>query len=649
MRININPFYSRASEAIGLDDRFIKLFSADILDIFNDRQIWDIVNIFRSSPGGGKTTLLRLFTPEILLNIKEKSKQKDEQSIEIFKRLASLNAYDEKGNPIVIGTLIPFTSEYSTLEYLTIEKAEKVRLFFALLNVRIVLSVLHSICAIKKIKFPDDLDKISIHQNPSKVGFNPLRNISDGKKIYDWCCSAEETISTEIDSIYLTTNDQEDKSNDLYSLQLLNPEYIKIEGQPITERILIMLDDVHNLSSNQREILMKSIVDKRPIVNVWLSERLRALSMEEIISEGNIANRDFNIITLEQFWNSKYDKFEKFTKSVAQKRLSTIIEGESTNFATYLSEEFDPESLQNWGKSLVELKKDIKEKFGRDSKYQKWIQSREEFDGDTVEQLIEWKSLEILLYRDSGKQQQTFAFDDVLNEDELEQQDGTDVKEAARLFLHKDSSLPYYYGISKVSRLSSCNIEQFLTISGKLFEVIVINHLKRISKSTSTTGINIAPKRQENAIKKLCDEKWKELDIRVPSAKEIKIFLDHIGEFCREQTYTKNAWNSPGINGIAITMHERNLLKEKALNDPSNEYHTLAKYIATCIAYNLIDFKLDYKCKGKLFMILYLNRLYCVKYKLPLNNGKFKERKLADLTKWATNNVTAYSNLKLNL
>ena len=30
-------------------------------------------------------------------------------------------------------------------------------------------------------------------------------------------------------------------------------------------------------------------------------------------------------------------------------------------------------------------------------------------------------------------------------------------------------------------------------------------------------------------------------------------------------------------------------------------------------------------------MILYLNRLYCVRYGLPLSNGKFKDLKLNDL------------------
>lgn len=649
MRVDINPFYSRASESIGLDDRFIKLFSPDVLEIFgsSSTQVWDIVNILRSSPGGGKTTLLRLFTPEILMSIKEKHRAKDEQAFEILKKLQLLNVFDAKFNPIVVGTLIPFTSEYSTLDFLNIDNTQKSKLFFSLLNVRIILSGLSSICKIHKLSFPEDLNKISIVQDPSKVGFNPLRLISNGKEIYDWACEAEERICNAIDSIYLTPDSSLEKATDLYALQLLNPGNIRIDGQPFRERLLIMFDDVHNLSANQRETLLNDIVNKRPAVNVWLAERLQALSMEEIISEGNVANRDFNIITLEQYWNKPHSNYEKFTKSIANKRLSTITEGEPTSLSTYLSEEFDVDSLKSAEKYLETIIERIKKRFGRDPKYVAWIKNKEEFEGEVFEKLIEWKSLEILLHRDAGKQQQMLQFEEVLDENELEHQDGSDVKEAARLFLNYEFHFPYYYGVSKISRLSSSNVEQFLTICGKLFENIVIEHVKKISRNNQTS-IHISAKKQELFIKRLCEEKWREMDIRVPGANNVKKFINNIGEFCKEQTYTPNAWNSPGINGVAITMSDRNMLKDKALMDESHQYHDLAKCIATCIAYNLIDFRLNYKCKGKFLMILYLNRLYCARYGLPLANGKFKERRLTDLREW-TKITTPTKNYKLGL
>ncbi len=633
MRVDINPFFSRTSQSIGVDDTFIKLFSPDVLDIFDDsKPVWNIVNIIRSSPGGGKTTLLRLFTPEIILRIK--NRQKDEsQLLEIYKKLKMLGVYDKHDNPLVIGTMIPFTNEYSTLEYLNINEGEKKHLFFSLLNTRIILSVLYSLCKIKDIDFPDDLSRVLINQNPAMTGYNPLRNINNGKDIYNWCCENEEKICNDIDNVNLTSSLEFEKSSDLYALHLFDHKNIFFDGQPIIERILVMLDDVHNLSSSQRSVLMKNIIDRRPLVNIWVSERLQALSMEEIISEGNTESRDFVIVNLEQHW-SKGNKFQKFATSVAEKRLSTITEGESTNFSTYLSETLDKEYREEAKRYIGIIKERIIKNFSQ-AKYRKWIETRENYEGDEIATLLEWRRLEILLYRDIGKDQQIIQFEDFLDESSLEAQDDSEIENGARLFLHDEFKFPYYYGFQKVSRLASSNIEQFLNISGKLFDAITTNQLKKISQNKSES-VHIAPKKQDQLIKKIADEKWKELDIRVPSATDIKIFIDNIAEFCRQETYKPNAWNSPGINSIAISMNDRSILKDKAIKDHKHTYHMLAKCIAICIAYNILDFKLNYKqgAKGNLLMILSINRIYCAKYGLPLNNGKFKARKLNDLKRF---------------
>lgn len=632
MRIDINPFFSRPSETIGADDKFIQLFSPDVLDIFNEkRPIWDIVNIIRSSPGGGKTTLLRLFTPNILLNIS--SKHKEEQNLlDIYKKLKALGIYDDKDRPLLIGTHIPFTNEYSTLEYLNIENGVKTHLFFSLLNTRIILSVLYSLCKIKDIVFPDDLHKLTINQNPAMTGYNPLRNITNGKDIYYWCCNNEEKICNDIDNIELSSQLEIDKSIELYALHLLDPRNILLNGHQLNEKILVMLDDVHNLSSNQRGILMKNIIDRRPSVNVWIAERLQALSMEEIISEGNQVNRDFALVNLEQFWSTG-TKFQKFASSVAEKRLSTIVEGESANLATYLAETIDKEYWEEAKKHIQTIRERIIKKFSN-KKYTKWIETRERYEGNEIDTLVEWKRLEILIYRDFNKTQQSL-FEEFLPEEVLDQQDDSSIENGARLFLHEEFKMPYYYGFQKISRLSSSNIEQFLQISGKLFEAITTNQLKKISQNNNIS-VSISPKKQDQIVKKLTAAKWKELDIRVPSASQIKIFVDNIGDFCRQETFKPNAWNSPGINAIAITMQERDILKDKAINDSKHPMHELAKCIAVCIAYNLLDFRLNYPqgTPGNFLMILFLNRIYCAQYSLPLNNGKFKARKLNDLRKF---------------
>ena len=96
-------------------------------------------------------------------------------------------------------------------------------------------------------------------------------------------------------------------------------------------------------------------------------------------------------------------------------------------------------------------------------------------------------------------------------------------------------------------------------------------------------------------------------------------------------------------------MLDRDILKNKAIQDSKHPMHELAKTIAICIAYNLLDFRLNYKVQGKEVMVLYLNRIYCAKYGLPLNNGKFKLRKLNDLRNFLNKDSSNLLNKTLDL
>ena len=77
-----NPFYLRATEQITDDYSFLKYFSPDVLDLFKSdgMEVWDKPLVIRSSPGGGKSSLLRAFSAELLAKV-----IKHQNSIFIFK------------------------------------------------------------------------------------------------------------------------------------------------------------------------------------------------------------------------------------------------------------------------------------------------------------------------------------------------------------------------------------------------------------------------------------------------------------------------------------------------------------------------------------------------------------------------------------
>jgi hypothetical protein len=646
MITEINPFFARASEYIELDDKFLNLFSPEVLNIFNQNTIWNNVTILRSSPGGGKTTLLKMFTPQILKKLKETSKH-DEHNREIYTELKKIGVYDDDGNIKVIGSLVPFNNEYMSIEFLNLNEAQKARVFFSLVNIRIILSTLQSISVLHSFKSIADYRRILfVFQNNLNLPVS-IRSINNGIDLYNWACDQEEIICKEIDSVYTDKHRTIEGTDTLYSLDLFAPSNFSIDGQKLQEKILVMLDDVHNLSAFQRTRLVTTIIQKRPAVNTWVSERLKALTMDELFSEGNTEGRDMNTIHIEKFWSKKHSAFEKFAKSVANRRVALALDT-PREFASYLMEDFEEVDNEKIQEAIKTVKTRVIEVYGSSDRYKVWISNMDKLNVDSFDKLLEWRSLEILLYRDINKAQQRLSFegDDLLQENELIKQQEAQVIQAAQLFINKEFQIPFYFGISKVCKLSSFNIEQFLSISGHLFEEIKNNEIRRVVNSNHK--IEISSRRQEQIIKNVVNKiKWNELANKVPNFVKIKMLLDSIGEFCQQETYTPNAWNSPGINAIAILMTDRAYLKDIALKDKSNVYYDLAKCIADCISYNLIEFELNYNCKNKTWMLLYLNKMYCAKYNLPMNNGKFKEKKLTELLGWYKNGFKGKTQSKM--
>src|SRR5438477_13195503 len=106
MRLDINPFITRASEYIDMEEKFIQLFSTDVLQLFNkDYNLWSKVNVIRSSPGGGKTTLLKLFTPKVLQAV-ILNKNHNEHVKDIFDQLKERDDFDKHDRINVIRTYI---------------------------------------------------------------------------------------------------------------------------------------------------------------------------------------------------------------------------------------------------------------------------------------------------------------------------------------------------------------------------------------------------------------------------------------------------------------------------------------------------------------------------------------------------------------
>jgi len=200
--------------------------------------------------------------------------------------------------------------------------------------------------------------------------------------------------------------------------------------------------------------------------------------------------------------------------------------------------------------------------------------------------------------------------------------------------LSKEFGFPYYFGLSKLASLGSFNVEQFIRLAGDLFE-------ESLAAAVMRRSPRLAPERQQRILQGAYDTRVKDLPRRAKNGRDVLRFLDAVGQFCRDVTQQPNAPYSPGVTGIAILMQEPETLLDPAHLAKSPPTAAFASMLGTAIAHNLLHAEIDYKVKGNRYMVLYLNRLLCPKYELPLQFGGFRERPLREFITWAEKGVPA--------
>ncbi len=627
MREPRNPFRLRASEAIESDVTFLKLFGPGMLDLLPaGPQVWDKPQIFRSAPGAGKTSLLRLFTPTVLLNLHTFRRSDDLK--ELYQRMSEMGVVDETG-PRLLGVFHSCARNYATLEDLEFEPARKERLLFGLLNARVILATLRSALVLYRLDYPADLRRITVAVDAVRelgAGFTPD---TTGEDLYRSATDLESAVCDAIDSFGSADVKSIPGSDTLSALALLKRGALLLDGKPIAEHVLLLLDDVHHLTHRQRSRLLKVIAELRTGIGIWLAERFEALTPDEMLSSGASEGRDYEgEILLEQFWRNHNRKFENLLMSVADKRASAAVNVEVTSLDSCLQASLDgPEWQDRYGAAIPMIRERVSKAIEGRSLFSVWMDSQEAVTGTPRDRAIGWRALEILVHREIKHEQKSFDFP--LGPDALAERSDSQVRAAAELFLSQEFDLPYYFGTHKLANLASWNIEQFMRLAGDEFEEVV-------SSRTVRKAPTLDAGRQDELLRVASTSLWNEIPRRAKNGEKVLMLLDSIGRFCRQRTYEASAPYDPGVTGIAISMRDKESLQDRAFLEKNPQYSLLAEVLAAAIANNLLEPLLDYKVKGSTWMVLNLNRLLCVNFDLPLHYGGFKEQRLHELYGWMT-------------
>ncbi len=392
-----------------------------------------------------------------------------------------------------------------------------------------------------------------------------------------------------------------------------------------------MLDDAHKLSREQRSFLRKTLIEERPGTATWVAERLEALSPDEILAEGALEKRDYSHVCLEDGWQHGQGKrkFVSLVGEIAERRAQMAADAHADvwkigSFAATLDATTQQKQLERKitnGCGVLEER--LRGLAAAEPRYEEWVAARLVESREGMDRLMALRSLEVLIERDQRKSQLSLDFG--LPVSELESREDGSIGKAARLFAANEFGLPYYYGSDCVAQLGFWNVEQFLRLAGDLFE-------ESIGSALIGRHGMLSYDSQDRILKSACERRMKDLPRRAGS--DVGRFVSAVGAFCRSETYRPNAPYAPGVTGIAVSMIDRQRLVDTLDRDEGGPLGRFAKMLAIAISQNVFRAMQDYKVKGGRYMVLYLNRISCVTWGLPLQYGGFRERQLAQLVEW---------------
>jgi hypothetical protein len=617
-----NPFRMRASARAVNDEQFVKTFAASAIDILREPdEPWTGLVYVRSAPGGGKTSLLRLLTPGPLRRAMALADDARYRPIREALQDAGVISND---HALLWGVLLTFTNDYRTLDDLG---SRALAVFRALTSARIVLATLRALLERAERVFPDDLAIVQAKWTPVDGAMLPAT--ASGQELQSWASEIEDGVFNIMDELGEDEGRSARGLSVLDGLHWLADATFTINGRPVTARPVLLLDDLHSLSLAQHSYFNEALTSFRKPLSIWVAERLEALRSNDLLSIGVREGRDYQKeIRLEQRWIKRGPgPYGRFLSQIADLRARQADGFEERDFFPALAEERDHTI---WDAKFEEAQRSIEHRLGASvgkvPRYEDWLKARTQVHGPAQQRAVDWRALEILITRDQRQEQKAFEFQK-LTEGELDAKDRSNVQEAAELFLCREIGAPYSFGKERLAALSSSNVDQFVELAGDLFEEI-------LSASVVRRGAHsLSADRQQAILKDAAERRWIQAPRGAARGHAVLRFLDRLGDLCTDETFKPTAPYAPGVTGIGISMAERDALLAKS-SDDAKSARLLREVLASCIAQNLLEPRIDHKNKGERWLVLYLNRLLCVRFGLPLSYGGWRPRKVTQLAKW---------------
>jgi hypothetical protein len=586
------------------------------------------VQVFRSAPGGGKTSILRLFSASSLATLYEARSNENYQ--ELYHRLQSLAVIGPEG-PKVLGVYLSCAQNYALLDDLGLADSKRDSIFYALLSARYVIGALRGAILLRRLEWPGDLSRVTVVADGGSESSATIPVPGKGTDLFEWARKIESSACEIIDGFESASDRVIPAELTLNALRVVQGSFIHIDDTPVAEKSLLMLDDSHKLTLRQRKALIDRLTELRPPIGIWLAERLEALAPAELFGIGATPGREINFVNLEEHWRnlSSPKRFENAMTNIADRRARAARDVQIDSFAGHLQDSLDGRTHRERVESALDrLKAELTRTAQSSNRYRDWVAALESRNLTGYEALIEWGTLRILIARDRKKGQHTLEVGLASTIDSTSPRESSAVRAAAELHVTKEGDLPLYFGMSKLAALASANIEQFLELSGALFEEIA-------SAGVLGRSDPLTPERQEVILGRVARERWRDVPHRVANGSDLQRFLEGLARFCVTETYKGTASYPPGVTGFALTTRDRDLLLATAdSKHPSRA--RLLRVLSAAVSQNILepnDEVLQGE-KGSRKTVFYLNRLLCLNFRLPVGYGGWRLKSISDLCDW---------------